>query len=275
MKSFKRDISPICFYFDVIANDYFAIPIMPVPMRIDKVTNGDPTLFILPDFKKLERLGEKLGICLDFESFFKIGINNLIEFANKKHNENNIRPIKQGNIKNWFNRSLDIVANIPDLDEVFTFLISEFLTLYANILKEKITYNSENYRLELVQYCEKMITYFREKIEQNSFNIQTKGELHNVKLYEEKKNEIHPQITPIDIYDNKTNRNKKMFFVPYLIYDDLLDCFFYDKKILNEEKKTLNYINLHDFNKIIINKSDNVKSIRSFNLKDLKLNENY
>ena len=65
-----------------------------------------------------------------------------------------------------------------------------------------------------------------------------------------------------------------MFFVPYLIYDDLLDCFFYDKKILTEEKKKLNYINLHDLNKIIIKKTDNAKSFKSFNLKDLKLTDN-
>ncbi len=65
-----------------------------------------------------------------------------------------------------------------------------------------------------------------------------------------------------------------MEFVPYLIYDDLLDCFFYDKKILTEEKNKLNYINLRDFNKIIIKKSDNVKSNKSFHLKDLKLNDN-
>ena len=243
-------------------------------MRIDKVTNGDPTLFILPEFKKLGDLCQKLGYFLDFEPFFTIGINNLIEFAKKKYNENSVRTLKEVTIRKWFNKSLDIVASIPDLNDTFTFLISEFLTLYSKVIKKQLPYNSENYRLELVQYCDNMITYFREKIEQNSFNIQIKGELQNVKLYEEKKKKYHPQITSIDIYDAKTNRNKKMFFVPYLIYDDLLDCFFYDKKILNEEKKTLNYINLRDFNKIIIKKSDNVKSIRSFNLKDLKLNEN-
>ena len=66
---------------------------------------------------------------------------------------------------------------------------------------------------------------------------------------------------------------KKMEFVPYLIYDDLLDCFFFDKKILTEEKKKINYINLRDFNKIIIKKSNNVKSNKSFHLKDLKLND--
>jgi hypothetical protein len=275
MKSFKRDISPVCFYFDVVSNDYFKVPIMPIPMRIDKVTNGDPTLFILPDFKKLDELGEKLDLYLDFKSFFTIGINNLIEYTKIKYNEDSIRNLKEVFIRKWFNKSINIVAKIPDLNDAFTFLISEFLILYSNIENNSLKFNSEDYRVELVHYCDNMITYFKRKIEQNSFKVQIKGELQIVKLYREKKTKYHPQITSIDIFNTKTNRSKKMFFVPYLIYDDLLDCFFYDKKILIEEKKTLNYINLRDFNKIIINKSDNVKtSGKSFNLKDLKLNDN-
>lgn len=247
---------------------------MPIPMRIDKVTTSDPTLFILPDFNKLDELGESLDFYIDFESFFKVGIENLINFAKLKHNENNYRALKSEIIRKWFNKSLNSVANIPDLNDTFTFLISEFLILYSTIEKKTLTFNSENYRLELVKYCDHMITYLREKIEQNSFKIQIKGKLQQVKLYLEKKKKYHPQIISIDIINAKTNHSRKMEFVPYLIYDDLLDCFFYDKKILTEEKNKLNYINLRDFNKIIIKKSDNGKSNKSFHLKDLKLNDN-
>ena len=273
MKSFKRDISPICFFFDLLPNDYFKVPLMPIPMRIDKVTNGDPTLFILPDYNKLRGLGEKLDFSIDFESFFKMGIENLINFAKLKYNEDNYRTLKNGIIGKWFIKSINSKAIIPDLTDSFTFLISEFLILYSNIEKKKLTFNSENYRLELVKYCDNIINYFREKIEQNSLKIQIKGELQYIKLYLEKKNKHHPQITSIDIIDANSNRSKKMNFVPYLIYDDLLDCHFYDKKILAEEKNKTNYINLRSFNKIIIKKSDNIKSGKSFHLKDLKLND--
>jgi len=246
---------------------------MPIPMRIDKVTNGDPTLFILPDYNKLRELGEKLDFSIDFESFFKVGIENLIYFAKLKHNENNYRSLKDETIGKWFNKSINSIATIPELTDSFTFLISEFLILYSNIENKGLTFNSENYRLELVKYCDNIITYFREKIEQNSLKIQIKGELQQVKLYLEKKNKIHPQMTSLDIIDAKTNRSKKMVFVPYLIYDDILDCYFYDKKILTDEKNKTNYLNLRKFNKIIIKKSDNGKSGKRFHLKDLKLND--
>ncbi len=274
MKSYKRDISPIGFYFDVIATDLFKIPVMPIPMRIDKVLNGDPTFFILPDFKKLGELVENLDFCIDFESFYKVGIENLVNFAKNKYNKANYRALKNEIIRKWFIKSISIKADIPDLSNAFTFVTSEFLILYSTIEEKKLNFNSENYRLELIQYCDKMIEYFREKIEKNSFEIIVKGKVQNVKLYLEKKKKYHPQIISIDIFNVNTNRRKKMEFVPYLIYDDLLDCFSYNKKKLAEEYKKLNYLNLRDFTKIINKKSNKVKSCRSFNLKDLKLNDN-
>jgi len=264
-------VSPVGFYFDVISTDFFKNPIMPIPMRIDKVINGDPTFFILPDLKKLN---EKFDYFINYESFLGVGIENLINFAKKTHGENSYRTLKNATIRKWFNKSISIKADIPDLSNAFTFVTSEFLILYSTIEEKKLNFNSENYRLELIKYCDKMIEYFREKIERNTFEIKIKGELQNVKLYLEKKNKYHPQITSIDIFNVNTNRKKKMDFVPYLIYDDLLDCFSYDKKILTEETKKLNYINLRVFNKIITKKSDDFKSGKSFNLKDLKLNDN-
>ncbi len=273
LKSNKRDISPIGFYFDLFATDLFRIPVMPIPMRIDKVSNGDPTLIILPDFKKLGELFEKLDLYIDFESFFKVGIENLINFAKKKYNEANYRKLKNEIIRKWFNQSQIIKADIPDLSEAFTFIISEFLMLYSNIEKKSLTPDSESYRLKLIQYCERVIIYFREKIEQNDFQINVKGEKKKVQLYHEKKNKYLPQIISIDIFNIRNNRKKKMAFVPYLIYDDLLDCFTYNKGTLTEEQKKANYINLRDFNTIIKKRSNIFKFDNKFVFNDLKLND--
>ncbi|KKL99533.1 hypothetical protein LCGC14_1813490, partial [marine sediment metagenome] len=38
LKSYKKDLAPIGFYFDIFATEIFKIPVMPVPMRIDKLT---------------------------------------------------------------------------------------------------------------------------------------------------------------------------------------------------------------------------------------------
>lgn len=273
LKSNKIDISPIGFFFDVIATNLFKIPIMPTPMRIDKVSNGDPTLFILPDFKKLDELGEKLDLFIDFESFFKVGIENLINFAKVKYSETNYRTLKNEIIRKWFNQSQIIKADIPDLSEAFTFIISEFLMIFSNIEKESFTPDSESYRLQFIQYCERVITYFREKIEQNNFQINVKGEKKIVQLYLEKKNQYLPRIISIDIFNIRNNRTKKMAFVPYLIYDDLIDCFTYNKSTLIEEQKKANLINLHVLNTIIKKRSNILKYNDKFVFNDLKLND--
>ncbi|GAI91334.1 unnamed protein product [marine sediment metagenome] len=85
LKSFKRDLAPVGFYFDIFATEIFKIPVMPVPMRIDKLTNGDLTLFILPDIGNLNKLLKKLGLTINFKIFFSLGISNFINFAKGKY----------------------------------------------------------------------------------------------------------------------------------------------------------------------------------------------
>ena len=187
LKSFKKDLAPIGFYFDIFATEIFKIPVMPIPMRIDKLVNGDPTLFILPDANKLDQLFEKLGLVINFESFFLVGIKNLINFAKKKYKEITLRTLERGSIINWFEKSKMLNAEIPSLTEDFTFIISEFLKMYSNIEKEGLTPKQEDYSADLIQYCEKIINYFQERIEQNIFQIKNKGSIKTVQLYKEKK----------------------------------------------------------------------------------------
>ncbi|GAJ01104.1 unnamed protein product, partial [marine sediment metagenome] len=54
-----------------------------------------------------------------------------------------------------------------------------------------------------------------------------------VELYSEKKEKYYPKIITI-----KIDKKLKMNFVPYLVYDDILDIFSYNKKILLEGKQT-------------------------------------
>jgi hypothetical protein len=68
-----------------------------------------------------------------------------------------------------------------------------------------------------------------------------------------------------------------MGFVPYLIYDDLLDSFYYNKKLLKNSTNndTIN-LKVYEDNEII-NKTSNIDDIRTksskLELKNLNLNE--
>ncbi len=272
LKSFKNDIAPIGFYFDLFALDLFKIPVMPVPMRIDKVSNGKPTLFIVPDINQLNRLCEKLNLSLNFELFFIMGFKNLINYTKKKYKAITFRTLRDNQIIDWFNYSKEINADISYLINDFTFLTSEFLKLYS-----KIDFNKDldEYYPEIIQYCSTIIKFLKHRIENNLLENECENIITTEKLYEERENKYFPNIISLKIYNSKIKKWKGMNFVPYLIYDDLFDSFSYNKKLLYGENYPLFDLQLWKENNIINNGSktnefDFKKFLYSLSIKDLE-----
>ena len=121
---------------------------------------------------------------------------------------------------------------IPSIKEAYTYLLLEFLKTFSSIEEKGLDPSFEGYTTELLRYCDKIISYTKEKIENNSIIIKEEGSTKEVQLYLEKKEKYYPQIIPI-----KIDKKRKMNFIPYLIYDDILDIFSYNKKILHEGKQ--------------------------------------
>jgi hypothetical protein len=246
LKSFKRDLAPVGFYFDIFATEIFKIPVMPVPMRIDKLTNGDLTLFILPDIGNLNKMLKKLGLTINFKKFFSLGISNFINFAKGKYKEIIHRDLRREMIIKWFENSRLIKTEIPSFTEAYTYLLLEFLNTFSNIEEKGLDPSLEGYTTELLRYCDKIISYTREKIENNLILIKEEGSTKTVELYSEKKEKYYPKIITI-----KIDKKLKMNFIPYLIYDDILDIFSYNKKILLEGKQSPVDITIWKNNRII------------------------
>ncbi len=269
LKSFKRDLAPVGFYFDIFTTEIFKIPVMPVPMRIDKLTNGDLTLFILPDIVNLNKLLKKLDLTINFKKFFLLGISNFINFAKGKYKEIIHRNLQREMIIRWFENSRLIKTEIPSLTEAYTYLLLEFLNTFSIIEEKGLDPSLEEYTTELLRYCDKIISYTREKIENNVILIKEEGSTKTVQLYLEKKEKYYPQIIAIKI-DKKT----KMNFIPYLIYDDILDIFSYNKKLLHEGKQIPVDMKIWKCNGIINKYStlDNINGvIRDFDLEKIDI----
>lgn len=264
LKYYKNDLAPIGFYFDLFATEIFKIPVMPVPMRIDKLTNGDSTFFVLPNINELTHVLRKSDLVLRFKKFYLCGIENLINFTKRKYKEITFRTLKKEMIVKWFENSLAIKTEIPSLTEDFTFLILEFLKMFSNIENEGLDPNQKGYVAELLRYCESIINYFKEKIENNSIKIKNDGIIKPEKLYIEKKKKYYPRSIPIHATNRKKRTINKMYFIPYLIYDDLIDIFVYNKKLLNDPKQNPVDLTIWKFNRIINKRSNldnNVGSI--------------
>jgi len=267
------------FYFDIFSTKIFQIPILPIPMRIDKLYNGEPTLLITPNLEKLEKAFKKLKLRINFNLFYFIGIKNFLNYANIKQNDLlTLRSLNGDKIRKWWKASNNISAFNPDLSESFTFITSQFLKTFSYIDKNNLdpTQDKDDYTNILIDYCDSIIKYFRNKIEKNIFFIENEDKIEMEKLYLEKKQKYYPLEIKIPVNDLIAKKTHEMSFVPYLIYDDLLDSFCYNKKLLiNNTNDTIN-LKVYVDNQII-NKTSNIDDIRTksskIELKNLNLKE--
>ena len=270
LKSYKNDLAPLGFYFDIFTTDLFKIPIMPIPMRIDKILSGHSTLLILPDIEVLNKLSEKLKLAINYESFFTIGLNNLVTYTRKKHQSLSFRTLKEEKLFDWFEQSKRIHRNIPTLIDDFTFLISEFLKTYSIIERKQLEYENEGYKTELIKHCDVIIEYFKGIIERNIFQIEENGSPLKKQIYTIKKEKYYPNVIPLKVEDVASNKIKTRSFIPYLIYDDILDCFAYNRKLLSEETQTPCDNLIWSDNNIIIDLKDNKERVlKDFSFQDI------
>jgi hypothetical protein len=277
-KPFKQDIAPIGFYFDMFSTSLFHIPILPIPLRIDKVFYGQPTLFIIPNQRKLKRIFKICGFFIDYYLFYKTGLQNLLKYALSMQEEVSKKNIALTEVlRKWWNASNGITTNNLDLVESFTFITAEFIKTYSDISEKELnpSFRKQDYTLELINYCDRIINYFRNKIEKNIFLVQKEDSFDIKKLYLQRRKKYYPLEIPIMINDLNTNESHEMKFVPYLIYDDLLDCFSYNKKLLMKAEIPIN-LKVYEDNKII-NKTSTIDDIRTISskieLKKLNLEE--
>lgn len=271
LKSYKNDLAPTLFYFEPVLSDLFVNPVMPIPMRIDRITNGQPTHFIIPDLNKIDELIKNLELKFSLNKLYIEGLKNLISYAKRKYKEITYRTLTTDILYKWYTNSLNLECEIPSLKEDYYFLISEFIKMFSDIETQGVQPESESYLSRNVDYCDAVIKYFKDKIEENKFQIIEKGKVKIVHLYKEKKDKYYPDIIPIGVKNLKKNKINKLTFVPYLIYDDLLDCFAYNKKLLNDKIEQPIDILLWK-NKEIINKRSNInKNNQDFNIKNFKI----
>lgn len=278
LKTFKNDLAPVGFYFDIFSTKIFQIPIMPIPMRIDKLSNGEPTLLITPNLEKLEKVFKKLKLRINFNLFYFIGIKNFLNYANIKQKDLTLRSLNADKIRKWWKASNNISAFNPDLSESFTFITSQFLKTFSYIDKNNLDprQDKDDYTNILIDYCDSIIKYFRNKIEKNIFFIENEDKIEMEKLYLEKKQKYYPLEIKIPVNDLIAKKTHEMGFVPYLIYDDLLDSFYYNKTLLIND--TNDSINLKVYvDNEIINKTSNIEDIKTksskIELKNLNLTE--
>ncbi len=231
--NFKRsDGAPMIFFIDVISNN-FPNPILPMPSRIDMVSNGYPTNFILPK-KRISVKIEQDFYTYDYKKLYFSFLHNIIFYSKQVYQEITFRRLEQKTLERWWDKSVKSEAKIPSYYHDIEFLLETYLNSFK-------LYKETNDELgALLKYCNSVIDYCNERLESNRIDIYYNKKLIEKRMYKIKREQYYPDILEYDYQILGTDKIQRKAFVPIMIYDDLLECFLFNKMQIEKiiEKNT-------------------------------------
>jgi hypothetical protein len=303
-QTFKYDAAPFFFYLEVFPPDLTGFasdrdvailkksitnPVMPLPMRVDRVFNGESSVLIRPRESLIFPVMDDLKAIINPSKFLQYGIEQLINFTEIRAFHKFFLSLTTQKAENWWDSTKYLYAKLLDLEHDF----SAFLKLYIeNLLKAKL--NQEDLISAANKYCKSVQAICEKKIEENSILIETTRLKTHVRLYVKKiakyreklkkveQLQIHPDLINIDVYNlsevgyaNNLDmlnllleplKPNLLKYIPLLFYDDLLECMLLNvKKLEDGDENLLDPLFLIDQKVIILQES---KTLEKINLQE-------
>ena len=231
----RSDGAPSILFIDVINSD-FPYPVLPMPARIDMVTNALPTNFIFPEKTTTIRIENEL-YTYDYINLYRFFSKNLIHYSKKTHLKVTFQDLKEDTIKRWWDLSRNMTPKIPTYSQDLEFILKTYLEAFKS-------YKSSNdLHAALMEYINNIIDYCNSRLESNVIEIYYKQALTGKRMYKIKKDHYFPDIFEYDVEEIVKGKKKirRKAFIPIMIYDDLLECFLYNQlqfeKIINEKNE--------------------------------------
>ena len=291
-KTYKSDAAPFFFYIEVFPfntslyiNPHVSSliktiernPIVPIPMRVDRVFNGEPSVIIRPrETISFQISEEKLAVINPYQ-FLLSGIKNLIYFSEIRSSEQFFKSLSGKNVISWWEATRFLYGNLYRLEEDFSAFLRAYLhTMVKSYVKE------DDLMSAAIQYCQIIEDICKKRMEQNRILVEIDGEESTVKMYKEKyktyykklkkvtEKQYHPELIDIEVFNYSINNwptdtttkngieRKEKKYIPLLFYDDLQECMLLNLKSLEEnEKPVLNPSILIEENIITIIDSKN------------------
>ncbi|MFX1525748.1 MAG: hypothetical protein ACFFCC_19750 [Promethearchaeota archaeon] len=253
---------------------------MPLPMRIDRVFNGEKSVLIRPKEPVIFPITEDLTAIINPDRFLQYGFEKLLYFTEVRSREKLISSLSIERTFKWWNLTKFLYGNLLTLEEDFSAFLRAYLhTIVKAKLQEEDLVNAAN------EYCDIIADICRKRMEQNSILAEVKGKQQNVKMYKTKEftyykkfkrtkeTQYHPELIDIEIFDLsnigftklngdhintlKNAQSKEIKYIPLLFYDDLLECMLQNIKRLGDpSNKMLDPSFLFDKNVILTQKSN-------------------
>ncbi|MFX1324773.1 MAG: hypothetical protein ACFE8N_07445, partial [Promethearchaeota archaeon] len=243
-----------------LINSISTNPIMPLPMRVDRVFNGERSILIRPKEPISFPITEDLTAIINPVPLLHFGFEKLLYFTEVRAREQFFLSIIPQKTLKWWNITRFLYGSLPTLEEDF----SAFLRAYLHTIF-KATILDEDLRDASLNYCKIITDICRKRLDQNTIAIEIKGKKQNVKMYKVKElkyykkfkktqeTQYHPELIDIEIYNlaeigfNEGDRTKSLEglrtleikYIPILFYDDLLECMLQNAKRIRDKPEEL------------------------------------
>ncbi len=300
-KIFKSDAAPFFFYIDIFSPDLSTFkspqlrnllesiqtnPIMPLPMRVDRVYNGVQSVLIRPREPTSFLVMDDINAFINPVAFLQCGLKKLIYFTEVRAYENLFLSLKVEKVQKWWDSTKFLYSKLLRLEEDFSAFIKAYI---HTVLKAKL--NEEDLVSEAIKYCQIVSDTCNKRIKDNLIFIEKPHHEIKVSMYKEKvakyykkfkkveEVQYHPELVDIDVFDlsergfntdlDKLNSildelipNEKKY-IPILFYDDLLECMLQNLKKLDDgDENLLDPSLLLDTNVIILQKSEDLENLK-------------
>ncbi len=297
-KTYKYDAAPFFFFIDVFPADppglkqphYIELiksiksnPIMPLPMRVDRVYNAENSILIRPREPISFMIVEDLVAAINPNPFIQLGIEKLLYFTEVRTREQLYNSLSIERASKWWNSTRYLYGNLYHLEEDF----SAFLRAYLHtMVKAKL--DKEDLVKAATEYCQIITDICNKRIDENYILVEIRGRQRNVLLFQikevmirqkrekVKQTQYHPELVDIEVFNlhetgfpiKKDEQNillnelrpRKKKYIPIFFYDDLLECMLQNLADLEEGvEDLLDPSFLIDQNVISIQESKNLE----------------
>jgi len=229
----RSDGAPLLFFMDVISSD-FPNPILPMPLRIDMVSNGLPTNFIFPKKSTSIQIENEM-YTYNYLNLYRFYLKNLVFYSKRTHLKVTSQNLKEDTIKRWWELSRNFKPKIPTYSKDLEFILETYLKAFKSY---KL---SNDLPAALMEYTNQLIDYCNSRLESNVIEIYYKQDLLGKRMYKIKKGHYFPDIFEFDVQDIVKGKIRRKAFIPIMLYDDLLECFLFNQmqleKMINKKNE--------------------------------------
>lgn len=224
----KKDAAPMLFFIDQIASPNFLNPVLPMPIRIDRILTNLPSLLVFPHESSVLTFQNKY-YTFDYTQLYSYLLENLLRYTEKKYRTLFYKQLTYDIVEKWWNKTKNLQCSIHSFNEDLTYILNSYLKAYIKFLTKK------NLRQALTSHIDEMINYLNQKVSENSIDLDYNKSRRKKHLYKKKGEYIYPDIIETDIFNSENGKIQRKAFVPMLMYDDLLECYLFNKKQIDPE----------------------------------------